>query len=266
MRALLLLLLVPVSSIVLWTGCADDEMIVQPAGTVRVIGNVFAYICDESYPANDDLDHRHMVETGRTAYVTFTRIDGEQAWDDTYTYPPSQFQLYVAPGLWRATVFTDHTVPDVFDSLEITGDTVLTLNLRYDFEDPDTVVIAFEFPLDGPGIIIDPDSPTFPEWIDTLNLELGRKLVVTHSHHWMDSSVAQNRLWFLYSVPIAVDARVWEIFAMLGNYRFESDLPDKYPDNMSISSRTYGLCPGDFKIEIDSTMVDSGHGTYEPPE
>ncbi len=263
-RVSLSILLVLTAAI--WLGCAEDDTIVQPDGRVRVIGNVFAYICDESYPANDDLDHRYMVETGRTAYVTFTRIDGEQAWDDTYTHYPSQFQLYIAPGLWRATVFTDHTVPDVFDSLEIIGDTVLALNLRYDFEDPDTVVIAYEYSLDGPGILDDPESPTFPQWIDTLNLELGRKLVVSHTRHWMDSSVALNKLWFLYSAPIAVDARVWEIFAMLGNYRFENDLPDKYPDNMSISSRPYGLCPGDFEIEIDSTMVDSGRGTYEPPE
>ena len=163
-------------------------------------------------------------------------------------------------------IFADHTIPDVFDSLNITGDTVLAFNLRYDFEDPDTVVVAFDFPLDGPGIIVDPEAPTFPQWIDTLNIELGRKLVVGHTHHWMDSSLAQNKLRFLYSVPIAVDARVWEIFAMLGNYRFESDLPDKYPDNMSISARPYELCPGGFEIEIDSTLVDSGQGSYEPPE
>src|SRR5574340_780883 len=106
-------------------GCDDDT--VAPRSGLRVSGIVYAYICSEPNPVNQSIDPRYSIETGRPAEVTFTRIDSVHDQDDLLTDANSAFSVYLEPGLWRATVETDHSYPDVFDSLQLSEDTVLWL-------------------------------------------------------------------------------------------------------------------------------------------
>ena len=233
------------AAVFLFAGCNDDNA-TDPDGSIRISGEVRAYICAPDDPRNDTIHPRYAVETGRLATLEFASPDYQTfAPIQRVTNDSSEFSVELMPGYWSITVTTDHTNPDAFDSVYIDQDEYFDIGIRYDFADPDSVVVAFTYALGPPGPVY--GSPLQPgqerEYIDTLNARIGNYLLPDSARTYSleTNPGTTTSVWIS---PIVQNRRMWIVAQAL---RVEME-DDYYPAGMNAGPRVFGLCPDDFEL------------------
>ena len=218
-------------------GCSDEPAgVVVPDG-VRITGNVEAYICSPTDLINQGIDPNYAVQTGRQATITVIPYDTLRLRETFRTLNEAWFARELAPGWYRMWIETDHTIPDVIDSVPIFADTAIFPYLRYDFSDPDTLDVVFTMPA-GSGESRASDLERI--YIDTLNARIGYLLntagaVFTES---ADGSSLRRR----YAVSRRPQYRLWEIVYELDDAMSASF----FPDNMTARPRGFNRCPATY--------------------
>lgn len=234
-----------VAGATLLAGCGDDTG-TDPDRTIRISGQIIAYICAPDDPRNDTIDPRYAVETGRPATLEFASPDYQTFAPITIdTDDSSEFSIDLMPGYWTIIVVTDHSNPDAFDSIYIDRDDYFDIGIRYDFADPDSILVTFTYNTPGPGpfknLLQQPIEER--EYIDTLNARIGDYLVPDSARYYTVGTTP-GTLASTWVIPIVDSERMWIVAQAL---RLEADDP-YYPDNMDVSVRVFGLCPDDFEL------------------
>ncbi len=238
--------------------CSDDKSSNSLDQTVPVSGTVSIYSCAlsriEPPPDDDDIYSDtllYSVETGRAADIVFVGGDGCSTM--VQTDDSSAFAVSVAPGLYTIRVETDHTRPDLFDSVMITADTSLPLIIRYDFTHTNLIYIAF---CDQMALI---GEYAERDYLRELNDSIGGMLIADSA---MRFSPAQEGSCVLYRIRTSAEFRLWEVIEAVVRQLFISG---DFPDDVRMSLPTYGLCPEDFVI-IGWDPGDPGDGSWTPPD
>lgn len=215
-------------------GCSDEPAgVVVPDG-VRITGNVEAYICAPTDVINQGSHPNYAVQTGRQATITAIPYDTLRLRETFRTLNEAWFARELAPGWYRLWIETDHTIPDVIDSVPVFTDTSVFPYLRYDFSDPDTLDIVFTM---SAGSDRSRASDMERRCIDTLNVRLGYRLNTANAV--FTESVEGSSLRRRYAVPRRPQYRLWEIV-----YRLDDAMTAPFlPDNMTARPRRFDRCP-----------------------
>ena len=258
MRKWLLFLTFASSGALLAFACSDDKGSNSLEKTVPVSGTVSAYSCAlnrvDHPPEDDDIYSDtllYSVETGRPADIVFVGVNGYSTL--AQTDDSSAFAISVAPGLYTIRVETDHTRPDLFDSVMITADTSLPLIIRYDFTHTNLIYIGF---CDQMALI---GEDAEREYLRKLDDSIGGMLVADSAMRFHSTRPGSC---VLYRIHTSSDFRLWEVIeAVAGQLLISGD----FPDNVIMSLPTYGLCPEDFVV-IGWYSGDPGDGSWTEPE
>ncbi len=239
--------------------CSDDRSSNSLDQKVPVSGTVSIYSCTflsrvEPPPDDDDIysdTSLYSVETGRVADIVFVGVDGCSTM--AQTDDSSAFAVSVVPGLYTIRVETDHTRPDLFDSVMIAADTNLPLVIRYDFTHTNLIYIGF---CDQMAMI---GEDAEREYLRKLDDSIGGMLIVEDA---MRFHPPQEGSCVLYRIHTTSEFRLWEVIeAVVGQLFISGD----FPDNVIMSLPTYGLCPEDFVV-IGWDPGDPGDSSWTPPE
>ncbi len=131
------------------SACSDDDTIIGNDDTI--IGNdtqiaVSGTIFGQSPGWWHNGYRPYSSTTGLPAYVTFHKV-GSCCYQSIETDSNSSFNVRVDPGTYTIVWHTAHSRPDTIVELVLERDTILDMNITYEYYIEDTICIEFLYPV-----------------------------------------------------------------------------------------------------------------------
>lgn len=204
-----LCLLVGLAFLTLFVGCSDKKPLNSEAATgVRVQVTVNSYVCE---PNIYGPERRYAILQGGTATVSFYGWNG-QSYVET-TDEESIARLSVDTGLYGIKVETEHGYPTFFDSVYVAADTGFSLNVQTLFQEPDTVVVVFQW---GQGAGIHYPDGVYRKSVAIFSLNENDFLDCTEIDAWPKDEIVLDGIHYVqYSISKSTHVGLWEAHDLL---------------------------------------------------